>query len=167
MGRDALVEMYLLSKCDYLVFFRGKSSFSGTAWLLADTEKTKLIDLAKDADKENDFKEGVSIIHASKNRTENLKKSLKTWLSHPEVSEIILVDWSCNIPLKIALKDFLYDKRIVIVRAKNQPYWALSKAFNLAADFATKDKILKLDADILLKKDFFQKHVLKESTFYR
>ena len=113
------------------------------------------------------FEEGVSIINASKNRTENLKKSLKTWLTHKEVSEIILVDWSCDIPLEIALKEFLHDKRITIIRAENQNRWLLSKSFNLAADFVTKDKILKLDADILLKEDFFQKHVLENGNFYR
>jgi hypothetical protein len=96
------------------------------------------------------LEEGISIINASKNRTENLKKSLQTWLKQKEVSEIILVDWSCDTPLENELQEFLDDKRIKIVRVENQPQWLLSKAFNLAIDFVTKDKILKLDADIML-----------------
>lgn len=111
--------------------------------------------------------EGISIINASKNRTENLKKSLKSWLFHKEVSEIILIDWGSDIPLKNELQEFLHDKRIKIIRAENQPQWLLSKAFNLAIDFVTKNKTLKLDADIILWDDFFKEHVLNSGSFYR
>ncbi len=110
---------------------------------------------------------GISVINASKNRTENLRKSLTSWLSHKEISEIILVDWDSDIPLSESIKDFLDDDRIKVVRVENQPRWLLSKAFNLAASFVTNDKILKLDADIVLKDDFFSKHRLEEKCFYR
>ena len=39
-----------------------------------------------------------SIICACMNREENLKKSLQSWLSFGEMDEIIIVDWSSNIP---------------------------------------------------------------------
>ncbi len=123
------------------------------------------LDISFNVDKK--LSEGISIINASKNRNKNLKKALSSWLKHKEISEIILVDWDCDVPLRESLKDFLEDKRIIIIRVDNQTNWALSKAFNLAASFVTKNKILKLDADIILKDDFFEKHILKENIFYR
>ena len=44
MGREALVDMYLLSECDYLIFYK-RSSFGRFASRMADQNKVKLIDI--------------------------------------------------------------------------------------------------------------------------
>jgi predicted glycosyltransferase involved in capsule biosynthesis len=112
-------------------------------------------------------KKGISVICVSKDREENLKKALKSWLFHKEIDEIILVDWDSNRPLKRYLNKYFKDKRIIYIKVLNQPRWILSKAYNLASRFASKDKILKLDADIVLNKDFFKHHKLKKGFYYR
>ncbi len=110
---------------------------------------------------------GVSVICAVKDRTDNLKKALKTWLAQKEIEEIVIVDWDSKKPIKGSLSGFLHDKRIKIVRVENQPRWILSKAYNLAAKSVTKSKILKLDADIILHDNFFKNHILKKGIFYK
>lgn len=112
----------------------------------------------------NEVKEGISVITATKDRNKNLKKALKSWLSFPEIDEIIIVDWDSKESPRKMINSF-GDKRIILVEVKNQPMWVLSKAFNLAATCTTRNKILKLDADIILKEGFFEFHVLEKGDF--
>mgnify|MGYP000930034008 CR=1 FL=1 len=107
---------------------------------------------------------GVSVITAIKDREENLKKSLESWLGKRDINEIVIVDWDSKKPIRTFI-DIENNPKIVLVEVRNQPKWILAEAFNLAARFSTKDKILKLDADIVLKKDFFEKNGLKKKKF--
>lgn len=107
---------------------------------------------------------GISIITAVKNRDENLMIALKSWLKNRMVNEVIIVDWNSENQISQKIREFK-DKRIVLIEVKNKKDWALSEAFNLAARFSTKEKILKLDADIILKKDFFDKNILNKKEF--
>lgn len=111
------------------------------------------------------IEEGISLFSAIKDRTDNLKKSLKSWLSCPEVNEIVLVDWDSRIPLSELLSEFDSSK-IVLVTVPHQPKWILSKAFNLAARFTKRNKLCKVDSDYLLSQDFFANHLLRKRTFY-
>jgi glycosyltransferase involved in cell wall biosynthesis len=109
---------------------------------------------------------GVSLVTCCMNRTENLLKALPTWLAHPEIREIIIVDWSSRTPVTESLRDAgMNDPRIRIVRAVDEPRWILSYAFNLGFRCTRYDRILKVDADITLKPSFFQKNTLKHGIF--
>lgn len=109
---------------------------------------------------------GISLVTCCMNRMENLAIALKSWLKFPQINQIVIVDWSSKKPVKESLKELgIYDDRIFIVRVNNQKRWILSWAYNLGFRVAKYDKILKVDADIILKPNFFEKNILKKGTF--
>jgi glycosyltransferase involved in cell wall biosynthesis len=89
----------------------------------------------------------VSIVCAVKNRAPVLRVTLNSWLVSPDVDEIVIVDWSSDASL---IPITVLSKKIKLIRVDNEPYFHLAAAFNLAADNATHDIILKLDSDYLL-----------------
>jgi hypothetical protein len=98
---------------------------------------------------------GVSVVTCCRNRTENLLRALPSWLAEPGIAEVVIVDWTSDIPVAQALrKAGLTDPRIVIARIEDEPRWVLSYAFNLGFRLAQHGTILKLDADIMLSKGF-------------
>ena len=92
-------------------------------------------------------------------REENLKKSLKSWLSYGKADEIIIVDWSSNIPFTFS------HSKVKIFRVEQESSWCLSMAYNLAASLAQGDVLYKLDADYIIKEGFFEQHI-PENSFY-
>ena len=109
--------------------------------------------------------QGISLITAVKNRSETLSGVIQTWVNKPEISEIIIVDWSSDHSL-IPLIEKYQDDRILLAIVPGKPRWVLSEAFNLGARLTTKDKILKMDADVSINPDFFSLHTLKPGIFY-
>lgn len=109
--------------------------------------------------------DGISIIIAIKNRVEHFEQSLQTWLSHSQVNEIVVVDWSSDEPISPIIKKY-QDGRIRLVEVKGQSKWNLAMAYNLAARFTSFDKILKIDADIELLQGFFEEHKLTKNHFF-
>jgi glycosyltransferase involved in cell wall biosynthesis len=89
----------------------------------------------------------VSIVCAVKNRAKSLRVALSSWLVADGVDEIVIVDWDSTESL-VSLAQL--DPRIRIVRVNDRPNFHLAAAFNLAADVATGDTLLKLDADYVL-----------------
>ena len=109
---------------------------------------------------------GISLVTCAMNRTENLLSALPTWLAQSDIDEIIIVDWSSHEPVLEAIRAAGLDStKIRIVRALDESKWVLSYAFNLGFRCARFDKILKVDADITLSKNFFQANSLGESEF--
>jgi glycosyltransferase involved in cell wall biosynthesis len=109
---------------------------------------------------------GVSLVTCAMNRTENLIKALPTWLACDEISEIVIVDWSSSARVSDALSAAGFDdERIMIIEVVGEPRWILSYAFNLGFRFASGSYVLKTDADIQVKPDFFHKNVLRAGQF--
>lgn len=110
--------------------------------------------------------DGISVVTCAMNRTENLLAALRTWLAFSEVSEIVIVDWSSEVPVAGSLREAgLDDPRIRILRVEGEPRWILSYAFNVGFRAARFDKVLKVDADLLLMPDFFACNPLPERSF--
>ncbi|WP_394692838.1 galactosyltransferase-related protein [Hyphobacterium sp.] len=108
----------------------------------------------------------VSLVTACRNRNENLKVAMASWTSCPQIAEIIIVDWSSDVPVADDLKaSGIDDERVRIVRVEGEPRWILSYAFNLGFRSARYPCILKADADIVLEVDFFDRNVLGPKTF--
>lgn len=98
---------------------------------------------------EYDFsKEKISVVQCCKNRNENLVKSIKSYIDHPLIDDIVIVDWNSNDNVKKYLKknNILSDK-IKIIEVVNSIPWILSWAYNIGFLYAKNNKILKLDAD--------------------
>ena len=109
----------------------------------------------------------TSIVTACMNRNQNLRKALVSWLAVSSVSEIIIIDWNSKISVYDNLIDIIRnDDRVKVFRVKGISQWVLSTAFNIGFHKASGKKILKLDADIVLQKDFFHKHLLKKGFFF-
>jgi hypothetical protein len=109
---------------------------------------------------------GVSVVTCCMNRTENLLNALPTWLAHDWVNEVIIVDWTSAEPVADSLiRANVSDRRIHVVRAVDEPRWVLSYAFNLGFRHARHKLVLKVDADITLRPDFFHRNPLTGGTF--
>ncbi len=109
---------------------------------------------------------GVSVVTCSRNRTENLLKALPSWLDCPDVSEVIVVDWTSQSPVSEALDAAgVTDPRVRVLRVEGEPRWILAHAFNAGFQHAVYDKILKADADIVLDPAFFRRNVLRPGEF--
>jgi glycosyltransferase involved in cell wall biosynthesis len=109
---------------------------------------------------------GISLVTCCRNRSENLKKALPSWLKLDDVNEIIIVDWSSDTPLERDLKPFLdADERIKIVRVEEEEAWILTYAYNAGFRCASHACILKADADIVIAADFFNKNRLSKDQF--
>jgi len=109
---------------------------------------------------------GVSVVNCCRNRTENLLIALPTWLKSRTIREVIIIDWTSDQSVRQSLDENGYkDKRIKVIRVENEPRWILSYAFNLGFRLAKHEYILKIDADITLKPDFFERNPIIGGTF--
>jgi len=114
---------------------------------------------------QENIKEGVSLICSLKNRNENLGKALPSWTCNPHINEIIIVDWDSDEPVQ-EIVDRHQNGKIMLAHVLNQPKWIASWAHNLAARLTSYSQILKLDADIVLSGDFFEKCVISPGSFF-
>lgn len=109
---------------------------------------------------------GVSLVTSCRNRNENLIKALPSWLACQDVSEIIIVDWTSSNPVAADLvANGIEDPRIRILRVEHEPRWILAYPFNLGFQSARFDKVLKVDADIVIEPDFFERNILRGRQF--
>ncbi len=111
------------------------------------------------------LREGISVFCAVKNRNRFLDCSLASWVRRPEIDEIIIVDWDSAERVQDII-DVHQNGKIVLVKAPQQQRWSLTKAYNLAARMTTRSSILKLDADIILRDDFFDGLALDKGCFF-
>ena len=111
------------------------------------------------------IKKGVSFVTVSMNREKNLLRALPTWLE-TDVDEIIVVDWSSKENLAEKIQAF-NDSRITVIQINEEETWVLTHAFNVGLKLACREKIYKIDSDILLKKDFISKNKINENEFIR
>jgi hypothetical protein len=96
------------------------------------------------------------VVTATRNRTENLLQALPSWLAHPQVREVVIVDWSSDVPVAASLAVAgISDPRLRVARVEGEAAWVLTWAFNLGFRLARHGCILKADADIRLAPGFF------------
>lgn len=106
--------------------------------------------------------EKVSIIAGCMNRADQLVKVIHTWVTAPEVTEIIIVDWNSTVEVQKELSHIDHP-HVKVIRVNNAGPWVLSLALNLASKYVTNQLLLKLDCDNMLKPDFFRSHPLKST----
>lgn len=106
----------------------------------------------------------ISLICACKNRNQPLQIALTSWLLRPEITEIIIVDWSSDEALSPLTK---LDSRIKVITVQNQKYFNQPQPLNLAASIATGDYILKVDSDYIFSPyyNFFETYRVNENNF--
>ena len=89
----------------------------------------------------------ASIIAVSCNRTSSLLRVLPSWIAVQGVEEIVLVDWASTPPIPETISS---DARVRLVRVVGESEWNLARAYNLAAQVASGEHLLKVDADTRL-----------------
>lgn len=106
----------------------------------------------------------ISLICACKNRNQPLQIALTSWLLRPEITEIIIVDWSSDESLAPLTK---LDRRIKVITVPNQKYFNQPQPLNLAASIATGDYILKVDCDYVFSPyyNFFETYQIDKNSF--
>lgn len=113
------------------------------------------------------YKSGYSLVTCSMNRTKYLLESIQTWNELEELNEIVVVDYSSEKPiLQSDLPKPKFGKKIILVRVHNEKNWVLSHAYNLGISFVQYDKLLKIDSDIKLSKDYIRSHPFDKNKFY-
>jgi hypothetical protein len=89
----------------------------------------------------------VSILCACKDRAEGLNLVVNSWISHKEVHEVIVVDWSSKKSLNYLTK---ISEKIKVVTVKNEKYFNMPQPLNLALSIASGENILIMSSDYLL-----------------
>lgn len=91
----------------------------------------------------------ISLIVACKNRNDNLLRAIKSWLIVDDIAQYVIVDYNSGLPIKDdkRFKEILEDPRVCLKTVVGEKYFNLGLAYNIAADFAIGDIILKIDAD--------------------
>ena len=94
-------------------------------------------------------KDTFSLVVACKNRTENLVKTLPSWLCINKITEYIVVDYDSDEPISenASFKSWKDNAQIEIVRVTGKDKFNLGQAYNLATDCCTNNNIIKIDAD--------------------
>ena len=109
----------------------------------------------------------ISLVSACMDREFTLPVAMKSWLDARGVEEVIIVDWSSDIPIHEKFPDLFQDPRIKLITVQDEPGWILSWAFNLGARHVTPGyKLMKVDCDTFIAVDFFEKHPLTDGIYY-
>ena len=121
--------------------------------------------------------DGTSLIAVSSNRTASLASVLPSWLAVRGLLEVVVVDWGSEPPLSLewlltlsgtnASSNASSGPRVRLVRARWETAWTLSRAYNLAAQFARGATLLKVDADTRLHPAVLENQTLPPSHFGR
>ena len=97
------------------------------------------------------------------NRRNNLINYFKSWLNN-NINQIIILDWASN-ENNYDIISNLNDNRVMYIRVNEEDKFIRTYAQNLAAKFCRYNKILKIDSDINLSEDFFDRNNLEPGTF--
>jgi hypothetical protein len=106
----------------------------------------------------------ASLVVAVMNRPEPVLRCLPTWLAIPQISEVVIVDWSSSVPLHSLVPK---SPKVAHVRVEGERFWNLARAYNLAIASATNEHVLKVDADTCIHNtSVIESHPLPQDTFY-
>lgn len=114
---------------------------------------------------------GTALVCACRNRHRQLADVLKSWMALPQVSQIIVVDWSSTPALYYAVEELDRNTKIeyphvTILRVLDQKSWSISRAYNVAFRYASASRILSVPCGLPIHKSFLSKHVLIPGQFF-
>jgi hypothetical protein len=142
----ACLDFMLLTKCKH-VHGTPFSTFAKTATKITDIPFTEVH--AKNLYQYCDIKlPPLSLIVGIKNRYNQLKVALMSWIIQESIDEILIIDWDSNDIDYQQLQQM--DDRIRIIKIDNQPLYSHSQVLNTCVKYAKNDHILKMDVDYIL-----------------
>lgn len=143
---DAAIDFFCLSKCKE-IYGNKHSTFGTTASKLLDS-KFHEVDI-KNAYHYNNFSlPPMTLTVGIKNRFQQLKVALNSWIIQDAIKEILIVDWDSDDIDRRYLKKL--DKRIKVLRVDNQPNYEHARVLDTCINNAKYDHILKMDVDYII-----------------
>ncbi len=97
-----------------------------------------------------------TIVTACRNREENLRKAINSWVNI-DPYEIIIIDWGSERPLKSNDFEVHIKKYIKIIRYEH-PNWVLTWAFNEGLSKVKTKYTIKLDCDHVVNNSFLEEN---------
>lgn len=142
----ACLDFMLLTKCKH-VYGTPFSTFAKTATKINDIPFTEVH--AKNLHQYCNIKlPPLSLTVGVKNRYNQLKVALMSWILQESIDEILIIDWDSNDIDYQQLRQM--DDRIRIIKIDNQPLYNHSQVLNTCIKYAKNDHILKMDVDYIL-----------------
>lgn len=103
-------------------------------------------------DNNKTLEDGYSVATAVMNRANRVVRCLSSWLAWERCKEIVVIDWSSRFLVKNVIKNQgINDDRVKVIRKANQKFFSRSKAWNLAIENCSREKILRIDIDYVLE----------------
>lgn len=146
----AVADIIVASKCHK---FYGSFWSSFTEMIISHQTKTTHNILSNNFDNTYIYSnEKISVVQCCKNRNQNLLNSVKSYIDSDIVDDIVIVDWGSTNNVKLFLENNgLFSNKLHIVEIIHDIPWIASWGNNIGLYFAKNNKILKLDADNLIK----------------
>jgi len=96
----------------------------------------------------------ISCIVPVMNRSAHVQRCLESWLAAEQVKEIVIVDWSSDVP--VVNDEYVKQhmgERLKVVRVEGEKYFDRCKALNLACQYTDPlhKLLLRIDVDYVLK----------------
>jgi glycosyltransferase involved in cell wall biosynthesis len=109
----------------------------------------------------------ISLITRFMDRLRTLSQVFPSWLTLPEIDEIIIVNWSSKKDdIAKYLKTF-NDKRIILVNVENQKFFNRGMAWNTGIHCASGEWLFCIDGDVSIKSNLLNSISLDENVIYR
>ena len=142
----AVVDLFCLSNTKKIIgtYWSSFSSLSSTLKNKQILTVSKKIDISQIFPNE----QKASVVCAVKDRIDSLLVSLNSWIRVPQIENIIIVDYSSDVPVEPITKNL--SNKIKVLRVEDQKFFNISKAYNIAFKNAPNELIMKLDADYIL-----------------
>lgn len=95
----------------------------------------------------------LSIVVPVMNRSDRIIPCLSTWINHPRVGEVVIVDWSSKIPIFTdeSLDQIIQHPKTRVVRVNDEDsFICMSYSLNVGVFHAEMDHVVKIDIDYKL-----------------
>ncbi len=89
----------------------------------------------------------LDLITPCRNRAEDLKNSLPSWIACELINRIIVVDFNSSKPVIEELSGAT-NERLTVVRVEDEPLWRQGRAQNVGLALTEAQLVLKIDADV-------------------
>ena len=142
----AAIDLFCLSNCKK-IYGNENSTFGRTAAELSNTEFSP-VDIKNLYHYNNFSLPPLTLTVGIKNRFQQLKVALNSWIIQDAIKEILIVDWDSEDIDHRYLKKL--DKRIKVLRINNQPNYEHARVLNTCIDNAKYDHIIKMDVDYII-----------------
>ena len=96
----------------------------------------------------------ITVITSSRNRKEFLQENINHVAKINSLKEHLIIDFDSR--EKIRKSDYK-NKKVKILNVINEPEWSITRSYNVGIQFSNTEYIMKIDADVLIDYEKFNK----------